>query len=64
MADPEAPNTHDRDGWYRQSPADANPVWEAWGFVEANRQLMEIYIQWEGHTIAELDTAWFYAAPW
>ena len=64
LADPEAPNRHDRDGWYRQSPADANPVWEAWGFVEANRQLMEIYIQWEGHTIAELDTAWFYAAPW
>ena len=64
LADPEAPRATADQGWYRQSPADADPAWEAWGFAGGERQLMEIYIQWEGHTIADLDSNWFYEAPW
>jgi serine/threonine protein kinase len=64
LADPEAPGSTADQGWYRQSTADANPAWEAWGFAEGNRRLMEIYIQWEGHSIADLDSNWFYEAPW
>jgi serine/threonine-protein kinase len=64
VADPASYPTTSRGGWYRQSTGDASPAWEAWGFTEPDRQLMEIYIQWDGHTIAELDSTWFYAAPW
>jgi hypothetical protein len=64
LADPEAPPEIEGQGWYRQSTADADPAWEAWGFAEGERGLMEIYIEWDGHTVADLDDAWFYAAPW
>jgi serine/threonine protein kinase len=64
LADPEGFRSTARDGWYRQSAPDADPAWEAWGFVEADRALMEIYIQWDGHTVDDLDTTWFYEAPW
>jgi hypothetical protein len=64
LADPAASQTTARGGWYRQSPTGANPAWEAWGFIEEGRTLMEIYIQWDGHTVADLDTTWYYRAPW
>ena len=64
LADPGAPGTTARGGWYRQSPPGVDPAWEAWGFTEPGRERMEIYIEWSGHTVADLDTTWYYAAPW
>ncbi|NEM07096.1 serine/threonine-protein kinase [Geodermatophilus normandii] len=64
LTDPAAPRTTDRGGWYRQSPAGNQVAWEAWGLTEPGRELMEIYIEWDGHTVADLDAAWYYAAPW
>jgi serine/threonine protein kinase len=52
-------------GWYRQSqPGVTEPAWEAWGFVDAERRLMDIYIEWYGHTLEDLDREWFTPAPW
>ena len=66
--DPVADPAFDRlqeGGWYRQSqPGVTDPAWEAWGFVDGPRRLMEIYIQWHGHTIEDLDRDWFTPAPW
>jgi hypothetical protein len=65
LADPAGPRTYAGGAWYRQSPAGVtNPAWEAWGFTDEDKALMEIYIQWDGHTVADLDTAFFYRAPW
>jgi hypothetical protein len=65
VADPAAPQALDIGGWYRQSqPGVTDPAWEAWGFVDGPRRLMEIYIQWQGHTIEDLDREWFTPAPW
>jgi hypothetical protein len=64
LADPQSFPTTSRGGWYRQSRAGEDPAWEAWGFIEPDRRLMEIYIEWPGHTIDQLDKAWFYVAPW
>ncbi len=50
--------------WYRQSLPGNDPAWEAWGLADADRQLMAIYIEWYGHTVADLDAAWYYPAPW
>ncbi len=63
VADPAAPQSIEDGRWYRQSPADPELVWEAWGFLEPDRRLMEVYVEWPGRTIAELDAAFFYAAP-
>jgi hypothetical protein len=64
QSDPDAPGqTADR-GWYRQSAPDSEIAWEAWGFAEGERRLMEIYIEWSGHTVIDLDNAYFYEAPW
>jgi hypothetical protein len=52
-------------GWYRQSqPGVTDPAWEAWGFVDGPRRLMDIYIQWYDHTLEDLDREWFTPAPW
>ncbi|MGY1687012.1 protein kinase [Geodermatophilus sp. SYSU D00867] len=63
LADP-ALTTTAEGGWYRQSSPGVDPAWEAWGPVEPERRLMEIHIEWAGHTVADLDAAWYYAAPW
>ena len=65
VADPAAPfGTAATGGWYLQSPPGNQPAWEAWGFVQPDRRLMEIYVEWYDHTIADLDDAWYYRAPW
>ncbi|MBM7807670.1 hypothetical protein JOD57_003507 [Geodermatophilus bullaregiensis] len=64
IADPAGPQGTEQGGWYRQSPPGEGLAWEAWGLTEPDRRLMEIYVEWSGHTIADLDAAWYYAAPW
>ncbi|SDC56567.1 Serine/threonine protein kinase [Geodermatophilus telluris] len=64
IADPSAPQGIDGGGWYRQGPPGTDRAWEAWGFVQPERRLMEVYVEWVGHSIADLDAAFYNTAPY